>query len=196
MTHKLLTSDARLKQLAAVNKHASQRVVDILEAYVKHDMDLYGLPGGPVHDASVIAYLLKPELFSGRRIHLSVDSREGPTFGQTVADWYGVLGKPANVTWVAEGDARASSTCSARAWLDCHSRVWRVALEHLVDEAARRFAAAITHQQVDGDQQQFFGGAGAVGALALGPLDLDIGVDAMAAHERLSLGAWREGANT
>ncbi|GLR37451.1 nucleoside hydrolase [Pseudomonas plecoglossicida] len=106
VTHKLLTSDARLKQLAAVNKHASQRVVDILEAYVKHDMDLYGLPGGPVHDASVIAYLLKPELFSGRRIHLSVDSREGPTFGQTVADWYGVLGKPANVTWVAEGDAQ------------------------------------------------------------------------------------------
>jgi len=106
VTHKLLTSDARLKQLAAVNNHASQRVVDILEAYVKHDMDLYGLPGGPVHDASVIAYLLKPELFSGRRIHLSVDSREGPTFGQTVADWYGVLGKPANVTWVAEGDAQ------------------------------------------------------------------------------------------
>ncbi|MFE1817285.1 nucleoside hydrolase, partial [Metapseudomonas otitidis] len=80
--------EARFKQLAAINNQASQRVVDILDAYVKHDMDLYGMPGGPVHDASVIAYLIKPELFSGRRAHLEVDSREGPTFGQTVVDWY------------------------------------------------------------------------------------------------------------
>ncbi|WP_060513443.1 nucleoside hydrolase [Pseudomonas sp. NBRC 111124] len=106
VTHKMLTSDARLKQLAAVNNQASKKVVDILKVYIKHDMDLYGMPGGPVHDATVIAYLLKPELFSGRRIHMSVDSREGPTFGQTIADWYGVLKQPANVLWVNEGDAQ------------------------------------------------------------------------------------------
>nr|NOY03066.1 nucleoside hydrolase [Gammaproteobacteria bacterium] len=106
VTHKLLTSDARLQQLAAVNTQASKRVVDILNVYIKHDMALYGMPGGPVHDASVIAYLLKPELFSGRRIYLSIDSREGPTFGQTVADWHGVLKQPANVLWVEQGDAQ------------------------------------------------------------------------------------------
>ena len=106
VTHKLLTSETRLKQLAAVNNRASKQVVDILNAYIKHDMDLYGMPGGPVHDASVIAYLLKPELFSGRQIHMTVDSREGPTFGQTVADWYGVLKQPANVLWIGDGDAQ------------------------------------------------------------------------------------------
>lgn len=106
VTHKLLTSDARLKQLAAVNTQASKKVVDILNAYIQHDMDLYGMPGGPVHDASVIAYLLKPELFSGRNLHLAIDTREGPTFGQTVADWYGVLKQPANVHWVNTGDAQ------------------------------------------------------------------------------------------
>ncbi|MDH0300823.1 MULTISPECIES: nucleoside hydrolase [unclassified Pseudomonas] len=106
VTHKVLTSDARLKQLAAVNNNASKLVVDILNAYIKFDMDNYGMPGGPVHDASVIAYLLKPELFKGRQIHMVVDSREGPTFGQTVADWYGVLKQPANVTWIEEGDAQ------------------------------------------------------------------------------------------
>ena len=106
VTHKVLTSDARLKQLAAVNNNASKLVVDILNAYIKFDMDNYGMPGGPVHDASVIAYLLKPELFSGRRIHMTIDSREGPSFGQTLADWYGVLKQPANVMWVEEGDAQ------------------------------------------------------------------------------------------
>ncbi|WP_317847299.1 nucleoside hydrolase [Pseudomonas sp. HTZ2] len=106
LTHKVITSEARFKQLAAINNQASQRVVDILDAYVKHDMDLHGMPGGPVHDASVIAYLIKPELFSGRRAHLEVDSREGPTFGQTVVDWYAVLKRPANVLWLNEGDAQ------------------------------------------------------------------------------------------
>ena len=106
LTHKVITSDARFKQLAAIDNQAGRRVVDILDAYVKHDMDLYGMPGGPVHDASVIAYLIKPELFSGRRVHMEVDSREGPTFGQTVVDWYAVLKRPANVLWLNEGDAQ------------------------------------------------------------------------------------------
>jgi purine nucleosidase len=104
--NKILTSPARLQQLAALDNKAGPRVVDILQAYVKADMEHYGLPGGPVHDASVIAYLLAPEMFSGRDVNLTIDSREGPTFGQTVADWYGTLKRPANVFWVNEGNAQ------------------------------------------------------------------------------------------
>ncbi|MFJ1340625.1 nucleoside hydrolase [Pseudomonas caricapapayae] len=106
VTHKVLTSEARLKQLTALNNKASKLVVDILNAYVKADMDHYGMPGGPVHDASVIAYLLKPELFKGRQIHMQVDSREGPTYGQTIADWYNTLEQPKNVMWIDSGDAQ------------------------------------------------------------------------------------------
>ncbi|QBF27422.1 nucleoside hydrolase [Pseudomonas tructae] len=106
VTHKVLTSEARLKQIADLKNAASKRVVDILNAYVKADMVHYGIPGGPVHDTTVIAYLLKPELFKGRQVSMVVDSREGPTFGQTIPDWYGSLKAPANVTWITEGDAQ------------------------------------------------------------------------------------------
>ncbi|WP_408635406.1 nucleoside hydrolase [Pseudomonas alkylphenolica] len=106
VTHKVLTSDARLTQLATVNNQASKLVVDILNAYIKTDMDHYGMPGGPVHDASVIAYLLKPELFKGRQIHMQVDSREGPTYGQTIADWHNTLEQPSNVMWIDSADAQ------------------------------------------------------------------------------------------
>jgi purine nucleosidase len=106
VTHKILTSEARLKQIAALGNHASTLVVDILNEYVKLDMEHYGLPGGPVHDASVIAFLLKPELFSGRQINLAIDTREGLGFGQTVADWYGTLKQPQNVFWIANGNAQ------------------------------------------------------------------------------------------
>mgnify|MGYP003513672856 FL=1 len=106
VTHKMLTSEARLTQIAAINNAASKRVSDILNEYVKGDMEHYGLAGGPVHDATVIAYLLKPELFTGRSVNVVVDSREGPTFGQTIVDWYDGLKAPKNAFWVESGDAQ------------------------------------------------------------------------------------------
>ncbi|VVO02559.1 Pyrimidine-specific ribonucleoside hydrolase RihB [Pseudomonas fluorescens] len=106
VTHKMLTSEARLTQIAAINNAASKRVSDILNEYVKGDMEHYGLAGGPVHDATVIAYLLKPELFTGRSVNVVVDSREGPTFGQTIVDWYDGLKAPKNAFWVENGDAQ------------------------------------------------------------------------------------------
>ena len=106
VTHKILTSDARLKQIAALNNNASKIVGDILNEYIKGDMEHYGIPGGPVHDATVVAYLLKPELFTGRSVNVVVDSREGPTFGQTIVDWYDGLKAPKNAFWVENGDAQ------------------------------------------------------------------------------------------
>jgi purine nucleosidase len=106
VTHKMLTSDQRLKQIEALNNQAGRLVSGILNEYVKADMAHYGLPGGPVHDASVIAWLLKPELFSGREVNLAIDSREGISFGQTVADWYDTLGHEKNVFWIESGDAQ------------------------------------------------------------------------------------------
>jgi len=106
VTHKILTSEQRLKQIAGLNNRAGKLVGGILNEYVKADMAHYGLPGGPVHDASVIAYLLKPELFTGKQINVAIDSREGITFGQTLADWYDTLKQNKNVFWIENGDAQ------------------------------------------------------------------------------------------
>ncbi|MGY2337895.1 nucleoside hydrolase [Pseudomonas sp. SDO5532_S415] len=106
LTHKILTSDARLQQIAALNNNASKLVVSILNEYIKADMEHYGIPGGPVHDATVIAYLLKPQLFSGREVNVVVDSDEGPSFGQTIVDWHDGLKAPKNAFWVESGDAQ------------------------------------------------------------------------------------------
>ena len=77
--------------------------VAVLEARLP---DTLRRTGGPVHDATVVAYLLKPSLFSGREANVVVDSREGPTFGQTIVDWYDGLKQPKNVFWVENGDAQ------------------------------------------------------------------------------------------
>lgn len=106
VTHKILTSDARIARLRQLGNRAGAIVADILDAYAPQEMAHYGMPGGPVHDATVTAYLLRPELFQGRRIHVEIDSREGMGFGQTVADWHGSLKRPANVQWIIDGDAQ------------------------------------------------------------------------------------------
>ena len=106
VTHKILTSEARIKQIDGLNNQAGKLVSGILNEYVKADMVHYGLPGGPVHDASVIAWLIKPELFSGRQVNLVIDNREGVTHGQTIADWYDTLAQNKNVFWVENGDAQ------------------------------------------------------------------------------------------
>jgi purine nucleosidase len=106
VTHKILTSESRLQQIAALNNRASQLVSAILNEYIRADMQCYGLPGGPVHDAAVVAYLLKPQLFSGRAVNVVIDSREGPTFGQTIVDWFDCLKAPKNAFWVESGDAQ------------------------------------------------------------------------------------------
>jgi len=104
-THKILTSDARIARLRNIGNRAGRLVADILDAYAPEEMRHYGMPGGPVHDATVIAYLLQPSLFTGRLVNVEVDTREGMGFGQTVADWHGSLKRPANVNWIVDGDA-------------------------------------------------------------------------------------------
>jgi purine nucleosidase len=106
VTHKILTSDERIARLRGLGNRAGAIVADILDAYAPQEMAHYGMPGGPVHDATVTAYLLQPSLFKGRRIHVEVDSREGMGFGQTVADWYGSLHRAPNVNWIVDGDAQ------------------------------------------------------------------------------------------
>jgi purine nucleosidase len=60
----------------------------------------YGAPGGPLHDPCVIAYLLQPTLFSGRRCSVQIECASELTMGQTVVDWWGIGGRPANANLI------------------------------------------------------------------------------------------------
>jgi purine nucleosidase len=73
----------------------------------RFDENKYGTDGGPLHDPCVIAYLLKPELFSGRLINVTVEISSELTMGMTVADWWGVTGLEKNVTYLRDIDHEA-----------------------------------------------------------------------------------------
>ncbi|MEM9813172.1 MAG: nucleoside hydrolase [Pseudomonadota bacterium] len=105
LTHKCLTTSGRLAAIRALDTPVAEAVVAMLAFFERHDEAKYGTDGGPLHDPNVIAWLLRPELYSGRKINVEIETGSDLTRGMTVADWWGVTDRPANATWLRDVDA-------------------------------------------------------------------------------------------
>ena len=64
----------------------------------------YGSDGAPLHDPCVTAYLLRPDLFSGRHVNVEIETQSELTMGMTVADWWGVTDRRKNATFMGTVD--------------------------------------------------------------------------------------------
>jgi len=84
VTHQVLTTPERLAALEAVGTPASQVAVNILSHYGKADKERLGGLGAPLHDPCVIAYLLRPDLFTTTAGSIQVETQSSLTLGQTV----------------------------------------------------------------------------------------------------------------
>ena len=105
VTHKAITTPARRDAIRDLGNAVGAAVADMLTFYDRHDIERYGMPGGPLHDPCVIGYLLRPDLFEGRDCHVAVETESPVTIGETVVDWWGVSGQAANCRVVTEIDA-------------------------------------------------------------------------------------------
>jgi len=50
----------------------------------------------------VIAFLIRPELFTGRLINVEIETASELTLGMTVADWWGITNRPRNAKFMGE----------------------------------------------------------------------------------------------
>ena len=105
VTHKALTSRARVQAFRDLGSRAGNFTADMLDFFERFDVEKYGSEGGPLHDPCVIAYLIQPELFSGRHINVEIETTSPLTLGMTVADWWGVTDRPANALFIGDVDA-------------------------------------------------------------------------------------------
>lgn len=105
VTHKTLTTRARVDAFRAIGTPLSEALVGWLDYFERFDVAKYGSDGGPLHDPNVIAYLLKPELYSGRLCNVEIETESELTKGMTVADWWGVSGRPKNAMFMRDVDA-------------------------------------------------------------------------------------------
>lgn len=104
VTHKALTSRSRVQAFRDLNTRCGEATADLLDFFERYDECKYGTNGGPLHDPNVVAYLLQPELYSGRNINVEIETESELTMGMTVADWWQTSGRRANALYVREVD--------------------------------------------------------------------------------------------
>jgi len=105
VTHKVLTTRPRIEALRAIGTDIGHAVADWTDFFERFDMQKYGSDGAPLHDPCVIAYLLRPDLFSGRKINVEIETVSPLTRGMTVADWWGITDRPRNALFIGDVDA-------------------------------------------------------------------------------------------
>lgn len=104
VTHQAITTPDRLQRFRDLGTPAGDAVAGMLGFYDRHDTDKYGIEGGPLHDPTVIAYLLSPELFGGKHVSVAIETAPGPTQGMTLVDWWGVTDAEPNAMVMNEID--------------------------------------------------------------------------------------------
>ncbi|MFC6446241.1 nucleoside hydrolase [Shinella zoogloeoides] len=105
VTHKVLTLKSRVEKLRALGNRPALALVAMLEFFERFDIEKYGSDGGPLHDPTVIAYLLKPELFGGRDCNVEIETASPLTAGMTVVDWWRVTDRKPNARVMKDVDA-------------------------------------------------------------------------------------------
>ena len=105
VTHFMLTTKARVERFRGLGNRTGTATAEMLEFFERFDEQKYGWDGGPLHDPCVIAYLLKPDLFKGRHVNVTIETGSELTRGMTVVDYWGVTGRTRNVNYLRSGDA-------------------------------------------------------------------------------------------
>ncbi|WBU59100.1 nucleoside hydrolase [Paracoccus albus] len=104
VTHRALTSATWIEGLRALGNRAGEAVASWTDFFERFDREKYGSAGAPLHDPCTIAWLIRPELFTGRHINVEIETSGTYTTGMTVADWWGVTGRQPNALFVRDID--------------------------------------------------------------------------------------------
>ncbi|CAM3208456.1 nucleoside hydrolase [Paracoccus nototheniae] len=104
VTHKALTDRSWIEAMRALPGRCGPAVAGWTDFFERFDTAKYGSLGAPLHDPCTIAWLLQPELFSGREINVEIETEGRWTTGMTVADWWRVSGRASNALFLKDVD--------------------------------------------------------------------------------------------
>lgn len=104
-THKVRSTPDRMARLRALPNRCGPMAAQMLKASEAWDLAKFGWDGAPLHDPCTIAWLLKPELFDGRRVNVEIETKSDLTLGMTVVDWWQATGRAPNALFLREADA-------------------------------------------------------------------------------------------
>ncbi len=95
-THQVIASPAEMARIRALPNQSAAVFADMISFYEAVYIKTNGFDGAALHDPCTIAYLVDPEIFSFRNMHVAVDTNAGISYGRTVHDIWGVQGLAPN----------------------------------------------------------------------------------------------------
>ncbi len=104
VTNKALFGFEDIERMAAMNGKVSRVVAPLLKFFAQANKDVFGFEGAPLHDALAVAHLIKSEVIRTQKMNVEIETEGELTRGRTVADVYGITGKPANTDVALEVD--------------------------------------------------------------------------------------------
>ena len=96
VTHQVQVTPPRMQAIKTLGRQVSQTVADLITFYGSFDLEQWDMKGAALHDPCVIAYLLDQDIFTLKHVNVEVETNEGLTLGETVADWKYVTDRPLN----------------------------------------------------------------------------------------------------
>ncbi|MEE3651609.1 MULTISPECIES: nucleoside hydrolase [unclassified Brenneria] len=95
MTFQALIRPVQIDEIERRSGAPGKALAALLRTFDRSEVARFGRDGGPIHDATVVAWLLKPALFTGVSAAVGVQVT-GQTAGYVFADFYHKLGQPEN----------------------------------------------------------------------------------------------------
>ncbi|MCF6301913.1 MAG: nucleoside hydrolase [Devosiaceae bacterium] len=104
VTHGALATKDRVNSFAKMGNNTGTAIHQMLTFSERFDLEKYQWRGAPLHDPCVIAYVLEPDMFTGRLINVEIEVASELTRGMTVADFWGVTQRKPNATFMRHID--------------------------------------------------------------------------------------------
>ena len=107
VTNKALTSRPWVEAVRGLGTRQGDAVAGWTCFYERSRKQSHRGDGAPLHDPCAVAWLIRPELFTGSRINVEIETQGRFTSGMTVADLRGVTGREPNCLFITDVDAPA-----------------------------------------------------------------------------------------
>ncbi|MCJ8139721.1 nucleoside hydrolase [Falsirhodobacter halotolerans] len=105
VTHKVVVTPQRLAMFRAIGTEVGNAVAAWANLMERVYSETFGADGMPLHSPCVIAYMLRPYLFTGHHLNVAVEVDSLLTRGMTVVDLWGLTNRPPNALFMSNVDA-------------------------------------------------------------------------------------------
>ena len=96
LTRQALCYPEIVERMEKIGNRAAGLFADLMRFFCKTQKQVFGWPGGPLHDPTCVAYLIDPTCIETKEMFSEIEIRSERCYGRTLCDYFGVTGKEPN----------------------------------------------------------------------------------------------------